>query len=61
MFNSKDPKFNDKMEMMTSFCQALQEAGGCIKRWKDIKNMTLEEMIDILAQNHIVFTFEKPD
>lgn len=51
----------DRMNMLISYINAINDAGGDSKSFvSDIGTMTVREMIDRLAQNGVRFVYEKP-
>ena len=55
----KDMSFimNSGIEMLESLYQAVDQAGGCIGKWEDIKNITLKELFATLATNGVRFNY----
>lgn len=44
-------------EMLQSYCDAIRKVGGCPTHFLDkLEDMTVREMIDVLAQNGVRFT-----
>lgn len=37
---------------------AIQEAGGTVLKWDDIKDIRVEELLQILGLNHITFAYD---
>lgn len=48
----------ERMQMITSLQTAIIEAGGCLKSWEELKVLTLEELVEILAPNNIRFVHQ---
>ena len=48
------------LEILQSFNKAMQDAGGCIFSAEKMREMSVEELLLLLAPNNIRFIYEKP-
>ena len=47
---------NDRLDMVKSLQDSIQQAGGVFFPWSELKQMTLEEAVERFGQNGIRFT-----
>ena len=55
-----DKILSDRLDMIMSLFDALEQAGGGPRYWSEAKNMTLEQLVETLSQNGIRFVYQPP-